>query len=210
MTQTNSVPVKGEVKTYRKNQFNTSEGGTYYGHSNANNAKMAVMLRRIFPSPFKRAQYIGLQQGGALDGSVIVSAPSTFQIACGEAPVQDVAGVWYAENGDINIHAPRGRVRISAMSIDLVATGDGDKTGYVSINANTKFDVEAGKIAMASDDSFSIESETMDVNVTGKCEYNVGSWKVIEGGDFFTIPGQGNITWEQWVKTMAKVIGSFG
>ena len=210
MTQTNSVPVKGEVKTYRKNQFNTSEGGSYYGHSMANNAKMAVMLRRIFPSPFKRAQYVGLQQGGALDGSVIVSAPSTFQIACGEAPVQDVAGVWYAENGDINIHAPRGRIRLSAMSIDLIATGDGSKTGYVSINANTKFDVEAGKITMASDESVSVESETMDVNTTGKCEYNVGSWKVIEGGDFFTFPGQGNITFDQWAKTMAKVIGSFG
>ena len=203
-------PVKGEVKTYRKNQFNTSEGGSYYGHSMENNAKMAVMLRRIFPSPFKRSQYIGLQQGGEKDGSILVSAPATFEISCGEAPVQDVAGVWYAENGDINIHAPRGRIRLSAMSIDLIATGDGSKTGYVSINANTKFDVEAGKITMASDDSVSVESETMDVNTTGKCEYNVGSWKVIEGGDFFTLPGQGNITWEQWVKTMAKVIGSFG
>ena len=209
MTQTKSVPVKGEAKTYKKNQFNTTEGGTYYGHTNANNAKMAVQLRRIFPSPFKRAQYIGLQQNGELNGSIIVSARSTFQIACGEAPVQDVAGVWYAENGDINIHAPKGRIRLSAMSIDLIATGDGDATGYVSINANTKFDVEAGKIAMESDDSFSIESETMDVNVTGKCEYNVGSWKVIEGGDFCTIPGTGNITWEQWIKTMKKVIGSF-
>jgi len=207
MTQTNSVPVKGETKTYRKNQFNTSEGGTYYGHSNENNAKMAVMLRRIFPSPFKRSQYIGLQQGGEKDGSVLVSAPATFEISCGEAPVQDVAGVWYAENGDINIHAPRGRIRLSAMSIDLIATGDGSKTGYVSINANTKFDVEAGKITMASDDSVSVESETMDVNTTGKCEYNVGSWKVIEGGDFFTLPGQGNITFDQWAKTMAKVIG---
>ena len=203
-------PVKGEVKTYRKNQFNTSEGGSYYGHSMANNAKMAVMLRRIFPSPFKRSQYIGLQQGGEKDGSILVSAPATFEISCGEAPVQDVAGVWYAENGDINIHAPRGRIRLSAMSIDLIATGDGSKTGYVSINANTKFDVEAGKITMASDDSVSVESETMDVNTTGKCEYNVGSWKVIEGGDFFTLPGQGNITFDQWAKTMAKVIGSFG
>ena len=44
MTQTNSVPVKGETKTYKKNQFNTSEGGTYYGHTNANNAKMVVMF----------------------------------------------------------------------------------------------------------------------------------------------------------------------
>ena len=71
-------PVKGEVKTYRKNQFNTSEGGTYYGHSNANNAKMAVMLRRIFPSQFKRSQYIGLQQGGHKEWSILCSAPRTF------------------------------------------------------------------------------------------------------------------------------------
>ena len=210
MTQTNSAPVKGEVKTYRKNQFNTSEGGTFYGHSNANNAKMAVMLRRIFPSSFQRAQYIGLQQGGVKDGSILCSAPSTFEIYCGEAPVQDVAGVWYAENGDINIHAPKGRIRISAQSIDLIATGDGKETGWVSINANTEFNVESGNIKMESGDAFSVESETMDVNTTGKCEYNVGSWKVIEGGDFFTFPGQGNITFDQWAKTMAKVIGSFG
>ena len=203
-------PVKGETKTYRKNQFNTSEGGTYYGHSNANNAKMAVQLRRIFPSPFKRAQYIGLQQGGELDGSIICSAPSTFQIACGEAPVQDVAGVWYAANGDINIHAPRGRIRLSAMSIDLIATGDGKKTGYVSVNANTEFNVEAGNVVVNSDDNISLNAEVMDTNVTGKCEYNVGSFKVIEGGDFFSVPGQGNITVEQFYDAMFKVIGSMG
>ena len=201
---------KGETKIYKKNQFNTTEGGTYYGHTNPNNAKMAVQLRRIFPSPFKRSQYIGLQQGGELDGAVIISAPSTLEIACGEAPVQDVAGVWYAENGDINIHAPKGRVRITAMSIDLIATGDGDKTGWVSVNANTEFNVEAGNVVVNSDDNISLNSEVMDTNVTGKCEYNVGSFKVIEGGDFFTVPGQGNITMEQFWKSMAKVIGSMG
>ena len=199
---------KGETKIYKKNQFNTTEGGTFYGHTNANNAKMAVQLRRIFPSPFTRAQYIGLQQNGELNGSIIVSAPSTFQIACGEAPVQDVAGVWYAENGDINIHAPKGRVRISAMSIDLIATGDGKKTGYVSVNANTEFNVEAGNVVVNSDDNISLNAEVMDTNVTGKCEFNVGSFKVIEGGDFFTKPGQGNITVEQFNKAMKKVIGS--
>ena len=211
MTQTNSVPVKGEVKTYRKNQFNTSEGGTYYGHSNANNAKMAVMLRRIFPSQFKRSQYIGLQQGGHKDGSILCSAPRTFEISCGEAPLNDVAGVWYAENGDINIHAPRGRVRISAMSIDLIATGidEGDDgTGYVSVNANTKFNVEAGTVSFQSDDNFEVETEKMEVSTPGKCEFNVGSYKLIEGGDFFTIAGLGNITFDQWAKAMKKLIGS--
>ena len=212
MTQTNSVPVKGEVKTYRKNQFNTSEGGTFYGHSNENNAKMAVMLRRIFPSPFQRAQYIGLQQGGHKDGSILCSAPKTFEIYCGEAPLHDVAGVWYAENGDINIHAPKGRVRISAMSIDLIATGTGtppEGTGYVSVNANTEFNVEAGNVVVNSDDNISLNSEVMDTNVTGKCEFNVGSFKVIEGGDFLTEPGTGNITIEQHITSLQKLVGVF-
>ena len=61
-----------------------------------------------------------------------------------------------------------------------------------------------------SDDNISINSEVMDTNVTGKCEYNVGSFKVIEGGDFFTKPGQGNITLEQFYDAMFKVIGSMG
>ena len=168
MTQS-GPQIKGEAKTYKKNQFTTTEGGLYIGHVMENNAKMAVALRRIFPSPFKRAQYIALQQSGTKNGSILCSAPATFEISCGESPVQDVAGVWYAENGDINIHAPKGRIRLSAMSIDLIATGDGKETGYVSINANTKFDVEAGTIAMASDDAFSVETETMNVNSTGRC-----------------------------------------
>ena len=208
--QTTSSPVKGEAKTYKKNQFNTTEGGSFYGHTAENNAKMAVMLRRIFPSPFKRSQYIGLQQGGEKNGSILVSAPATFEISCGEAPVQDVAGVWYAENGDINIHAPRGRIRLSAMSIDLIATGidEGENgTGYVSVNANTEFNVEAGNVKFKSDKNFEVETEEMSINTPGKCEFNVGSYKLVEGGDFFTRPGLGNITFEQWAKIMKKVIG---
>ena len=208
--QTSSTPVKGETKTYKKNQFNTTEGGSFYGHSNANNAKMAVMLRRIFPSTYKRAQYLGLQQGGKLDGSILCSAPSSFQIRCGEAPINnEVAGVWYAENGDIVIGAPKGRIRIFAQSIDLISTGDGKETGWVNILANTEFNASAGEIKMEAGGAFSVESDTMDVNTSGKNEYNVGSFKVIEGGDFLTQAGTGNITIEQHISSLQKLVGVF-
>jgi len=208
--QTSSAPVKGEAKTYKKNQFNTTEGGSFYGHTNQNNAKMAVQLRRIFPSPFKRAQWLGLQQGGELDGSILCSAPSTFQIRCGEVPASnEVAGVWYAENGDIVIGAPKGRIRIFAQSIDLISTGDGKETGWVNILANTEFNASAGEIKMESGGAFSVEADTMDVNTSGKNEYNVGSFKVIEGGDFLTVPGTGNITIEQHIASLQKLVGVF-
>ena len=210
MTENLGAAVKGEAKTYKKNQFNTTEGGSFYGHNNENNAKMAVMLRRIFPSPFKRGQWLGLQQGGELDGSILVSAPSTFQIRCGEAPAtNEVAGVWYAENGDIIIGAPKGRIRIFAQSIDLISKGDGKETGWVNILANTEFNASAGEIKMESGGAFSVEADTMDVNTSGKNEYNVGSFKVIEGGDFLTVPGTGNITIEQHVTSLQKLVGVF-
>ena len=47
----------------------------------------------------------------------------------------------------------------------------------------------------------------MSINTPGKCEFNVGSYKLVEGGDFFTIPGLGNISFDQWAKIMKKVIG---
>ena len=208
MTQSGQQ-IKGEAPTYKKNQFNTTEGGSYYGHVMENNAKMAVAIRRIFPSPFKRAQYIGLQQGGALNGGILCSAPSTFQINCGEAPVNDVAGVWYAENGDIVFGAPKGRIRIFAQSIDLISTGDGDKTGYVNIFANANFEVQSKDMVVTADSKISISADSdININTPGKTQVDTGSWKVIEGGDFFQLPGTGNITVEQHINAFAKLIGS--
>ena len=86
-----------ETQSYQRNQFNTTEGGLFFGHVMRNNAKMAVALRAIFPSNFTKGHFIGLQQSGKLRGSIINSAPATYQIFCGEKPVNGKAGVWFAE-----------------------------------------------------------------------------------------------------------------
>ena len=104
--------------------------------------KMAVMIRRIFPSTFRRSQYIGLQMNGKLDGSINISAPACYNVRCGERPVNDVSAITYAENGDIILFAPRGRVRIVARDIDLIAEGNGDDTGFVNIQSNSVVDIE--------------------------------------------------------------------
>ena len=208
MTQS-GPQIKGEAKTYKKNQFTTTEGGLYIGHVMENNAKMAVAIRRIFPSPFKRAQYIGLQQGGQLDGGILCSTPSTFQIVCGEAPVQDVAGMWYAENGDIVIGAPKGNIRIFAQNIDLISQGDGKDSGFVQIRANANFEAEATDVKFTADSTLSIAADKdIDINSTGKTQVDCGSFKVIEGGDFFQIPGTGNLTTRQHYLAMIKLVKS--
>ena len=95
---------------------------------------------------------------GALDGAIICSAPSLFTVLCGEKPIKVDSGVGFglntadkseavaayirAENGDIILSAPNGRVRMQARDIDIISSGNGDTTGFVNVRANAAVDVK--------------------------------------------------------------------
>ena len=64
-------------------------------------------------------------------------------------------------------------------------------------------------MVMTADSKISISADSdININTPGKTQVDTGSWKVIEGGDFFQLPGTGNITVEQHIETFAKLIGS--
>tara|TARA_Y100001963_G_scaffold133113_1_gene192417 strand:- start:623 stop:1264 length:642 start_codon:yes stop_codon:yes gene_type:complete len=203
--------IKGEPKTYKANQFNTTEGGLFLGHVMKNRAKMSVMLRRIFPSSFKTAQYIGLQQNGEMAGAIICSAPSMFEIICGEAPVKNQAGMWRAENGDIVISAPKGKIRLLASTIDLVAEGDGNEVGFVNINANADIKTLSGgdtKIE-AKKELQAVGGTKATMSSSGQYKIEAGSVKEIEGGDFLdNKPGTGTMSIIQWGRSLQKLATS--
>ena len=202
------------------NKLSTPEGEIAFGDVMKNNAKMAVMIRRIFPSSkkFAMSHSIGLQMTGALDGAIINNAPSVYSILCGEKPVGPdngaVAGIWHAKNGDIIISAPSGRLRFLANDIDLIAKGDGTESGWVNIRYNATFSAKATNIEMTGDDGVGIESDKdIEFSNTGKIEVDTRSFKVIEGPDVSPIttpPGKGlgSMTITQQLKGFQKLIGS--
>ena len=80
------------------NRFGNTTGEVTLENVDNRKNKMAVMIRRIFPAPqFRRGQYIGLQMSGELDGAVVVSTPSVYNVRCGEKPVNGVSAITYAE-----------------------------------------------------------------------------------------------------------------
>ena len=151
---------------------------------------MAVMIRRIFPTQYRNSQYIGLQMGGELDGSVIVSAPKTFSVKCGEVPAgqnndqNGVASIISAENGDIIFHAPNGRIRIVAKDIDLVSQGDGSKSGFINMSANGGVVGNVNSYKMEAKGSVSVSGEKgVDLNTPGRCLIECGNYKLNETPD---------------------------
>ena len=199
-----------ETKSYQKNQFNTTEGGIYFGHICENNAKMAVALRAINPANFLKAHYVALQETGKMRGSILNSAPAVYSIFCGEKPVNGQAGVWLAENGDIDLRAPRGKITLAANNIEIISTGSGNKTGHILLGADGKIHGFSDDIKWQAGDSIALQGDgSISSITTGKVETVAGSNvdREAEGVDV-GLPGGGSETILEWADTMARTLKS--
>ena len=190
MSSSYQSPNTGELACNSFQELSTDEGQVTLGEVTRNNVKMAVMIRRIFPhAQFTTSQYIALQMSGKLDGAIIASAPSCFTVLCGEKPLRvdddNAVGAYIrAENGDIILSAPNGRVTIMARDIDLISKGNGTDTGFINQVANSKITQNAPTIQLEAQDSFSASSERdMNFNAPGELEISAGDVHITEGPD---------------------------
>ena len=191
-------------------RIGNTTGEVLFEQVDSQNNKQAVMIRRIFPNPgFRRSQYIGLQMSGTLNGSINVSAPACYNVRCGEKPINGIAGVTYAENGDLILFAPRGRIRIVAKDIDLIAEGNGDKTGFVNIHSNAVIDIKTNELRAETSDSISMAAERkIDINSMQKIGLNAANVKVVESADVASLLGSGSNTVIQTIEGIGKLIKS--
>jgi len=205
---------KGEQSVHTFNQVGNTEGKVYFGDVMKNNAKMAVMIRNIFNDSATKDHYIGLQMTGKLKNSTIERCPAVHQIICGEKPVDGVSFVAYAENGDMILGAPNGRIRIFAQDIDILATGNGRDTGWINIESNAAVNVNSPKVQATGKDSLTMSGERkLSLNSTGRIQANCGGIKVVEGCDVSPVTsplGSGVNTLKQQLEGLKKLIESIG
>ena len=195
------------------NRVGNTTGEVVYDTIDERGNRMAALINRIFPVPkFRRGQYIGLQMSGKLDGSINVSAPACYNVRCGEQPVNGVSAITYAENGDIILFAPRGRVRIMAKDIDLIAEGNGADTGFVNIHSNSTIDMNTGEVRMVASDAIGIAAErNVNINSGQRVKVEAGSFKVSESPDVSPITsfaGSGSLSPIQYAETLKKLLQS--
>ena len=174
------------------------------------NNKQAVLISRIFPNPgFRRSQYIGLQCTGTLNGSINVSAPACYNVRCGEKPVNGVAGITYAENGDLILFAPRGRIRLVARDVDLIASGNGDTTGFVNIHSTAVIDMKTNEVRCVASDQIGMSAErNVNINCMQKIGLNAANIKAVESADVGIALGTGSNTVFQTIEGVKKLIKS--
>ena len=165
------------------------QAGTEHGYisfGEVNTYSNEIDACKLQNGPDGGRHYIRMQETGSKEdgskGSTHVVCPGALTALVGKDIVnyppgsdtpRDLPAIYYeAENGDIILTAPRGKIKIAAEAIEIIAKGSDGRTGVVNINADDKILLDAQTIDLQSKVSTKIFSEKT-VEVIGKGILNV-------------------------------------
>ena len=164
-------------KNYHTVRYGTRDGELQFGHIHKDNNESAVMLR----SGHDFIHYISMDHTGneVRKHGTICRSPGSFQVKAGDnAKVTDDnknndAGITMdAVSGDIILRAPRGKIKIQAQDIELIADGHNGKTGYVKIQGNDKVILKSKSIDIRATETARFFSENK-LDVIGNAIMNI-------------------------------------
>ena len=163
--------------------------GTEHGYisfGEVNTYANEIEACKLQSGPDGGRHYITMQETGDKEmgskGSTSIVCPGTLTALTGKDIVnypegsdtpRDIPASFYeAENGDIVLTAPRGKIKIAAEAIELIAKGSDGRTGVININADDKIILDSQIVDIQSKVSTKIFSEKT-VDMIGKGIMNV-------------------------------------
>ena len=165
------------------------QAGTEHGYisfGEVNTYSNEIDACKLQNGPDGGRHYIRMQETGSKEdgskGSTHIVCPGTLTALTGKdivnyPPDSDEprglnAMFFEAENGDIVLTAPRGKIKIAAEAIEIIAEGSDGRTGVVDISADDKINLKTQIIDINSTVSTKIFSEDT-VHVIGKSLLNI-------------------------------------
>ena len=163
--------------------------GTEHGYisfGEVNTYANEIEACKLQSGPDGGRHYITMQETGDKEmgskGSTSIVCPGTLTALTGKDIVnyppgssepRGIPAIFYqAENGDIVLTAPRGKIKIAAEAIELIAKGSDGRTGVININADDKIILDSQIVDIQSKVSTKIFSEKT-VDMIGKGIMNV-------------------------------------
>lgn len=164
----------GQRKNNHFNRIGNDHGEIRFGHIHEDNNLAGVLLRT---GEDGGRHYIQMDSTGDIDqgrkGSTMNVCPGSFSVVAGKDVAKETPAIYqYAENGDIIIGAPSGRIRIFAQNIELIAQGSDGQNGVIQIDGNEKVIIKAPQIDINSKVSTKVFSEKT-VECIGKGILNI-------------------------------------
>ena len=162
----------------------TEHGTISFGKVNTESNEISACLLESGPDGGRH--YVKMQETGSKEdgskGSTKIICPGTLSGIAGKDIVnyppgaeqpRDIPAIYYeAVHGDIILTAPRGKVKIAAEAIELVATGTDGRTCVINLNSDDKINLRSQSIDINGTVSTKLFSEKT-VEIIGKGIMNV-------------------------------------
>lgn len=142
----------GPKKNSEAIRYGTLQGSIKFGHLHLDNEsrKQSAVTSGVFLQAFDSRHYMSMDNDGVRKGWTLNRCPGTYQIKCATDIKGSMEGgeqfgfVVFCENGDIVLRAPNGRIKMSALDIDIRAEGPNNTRGTVNIDSNQSVNVKTG------------------------------------------------------------------
>jgi hypothetical protein len=122
-----------------------------FGHIHPDQVKSSVMIQGQ-----ESLEYIAIDQTEPRRRWMTHRCRGRYQVGCGDDIPKDQVGFWVnAESSDILIQT-KGRIRMEAENIDLIARGPDPSKGVINIISNESVNVETKKFTVNANESISI------------------------------------------------------
>lgn len=135
--------------------YGNREGKIHFGYLFPSNIKgdSSSALASVHLQGFHSLHYLSMIKDGPMQGTTINRSPGPYQIVCASEPTNttEIGYFLLAENGDIIIRAPNGRVRISGIDVDIRAEGNDNTRGAINIDSNQSVNIKTGSFDVKAD-----------------------------------------------------------
>ena len=141
-------------KNYETKRTGTKDGQLSFGHIHGDEVKSSVMIQGQ-----EALEYISIDQTAPRKRWITSRCRGRYQVRCGDDIQKDQIGFWLnADASDILIQT-KGRIRMEAENIDLIARGPDPTKGVINIHSNESVNIETKKFTTNANESISLYTD---------------------------------------------------
>jgi len=133
-------------------KYGTKDGQIEFGHLHLSGqgSLESDVTAGVYLQAYDSRHYMSMDIDGPRAGWTLNRCPGPYQILCasdnaGKAGSDTGVGFFlYSETGDIVIRAPKGKIKLSALDIDIRADGGDNTKGSINIDSNQSVNIKTG------------------------------------------------------------------
>ena len=138
-------------KNYQTKRTGTKDGQISFGHIHDDQVKSSILIQGQ-----EALEYVCIDQTEPRKRWITSRCRGRYQIKCADDIAKDQIGYWLnASTSDILIQT-KGRIRMEAENIDLIARGPDTSSGVINLISNESINLETKKVTINGNESISI------------------------------------------------------